>query len=153
MLNSQQVWSRVRKLKAFSQLSEFDFRPVYFVQKFTPAANDVPTAWVSQPFPNGAIILGITASGFVPGAAANGQGNRNRQLFGIDFQFSNTDAIIVNGPVAADALLGGGDADVFPSREIIIAPSSQVNCRTTNYTTGLLSVHVAYHVLSYRTIA
>lgn len=153
MLNSQQVWLRVRKLRAFSQLNEFDFRPVYYKQAFAPAAG-VTTAYSPQDFPNGAIIIGITAAAHVAGAApATGQSAANRQLFGIDFQFSNTDAIVVNGPVNADALLGGGENNIFPAREIIIPPGSKVNCRVENYTNAALVIHVVYHALAYRTNA
>lgn len=154
MLSAQQVWLRVKRLKAFASLSEFDFRPVYYVQKFAPAVAvagvPVPTGFVAQDFPNGAIIIGITACCFTL-SEGTAQGTKNRQLFGLDFQFSNTDAIVVGGPVQADALLGGGEGSSFPAREIIIAPGNKVNCRVENYTPGAMNIHVTYHALAYRT--
>lgn len=155
MLSAQQVWERVKKLSAFSKLSEFDFRPVYYIQKFQPPAAvgvvSTPTGYAAQDFPNGAIIIGITANSYIPGQVGTGQGAKNRQLFGIDFQFSNTDAIVVGGPTLAEILLGGGEADIFPAREIIISPGNKINCRVENYTTAALNVHVCYHALTYRT--
>jgi hypothetical protein len=145
MLSAREVWARVKTLSAFSKLSEFDFRPVYYVQKFQVAASTI-TGWAAQEFPNGAIIIGITAA--QPNAAAA----NNRTTFGIDFQFSNTDAIVVGGPVCADTLLGGGELDLFPAREIIISPGNKVNARIENYSNAsAISVHVTYHALTYRT--
>ncbi len=150
MLNAQQVFNRVKKYKAFASMKESDFRPLVYTQIHTPASGGTPTAFVGQKFPGGAIILGITASAYVPTAAATGQGNRNRQLFLIDFQYTGGEALVVDGPVMADALLGGGENDVFPLRELVIAPNQQINCRVANITTGSLTVHVAYHCLVYR---
>lgn len=150
MLNATQVWQRLKKLEAFKNMQESDFRPLVYCQSFTPASGGAPTAPSPQVFPSGAIVLGITASAFVPAAAATGQANRNRQLFQIDFSFTNNESITVGGPVSADALLGGGDSDIFPSRELIIAPNQSINCRVANVTTGSLTVNVAYHVLAYR---
>jgi hypothetical protein len=150
MLNAQQVFNRVRKYKAFSQMKESDFRPLVYTQTFTPASGGTPTAMLGQKFPGGAIILGIGASAYVPAGAASAQAGRNRQLFLIDFQYTGGEALVVDGPVMADALLGGGDANIFPLRELVIAPNQQINCRVANITSGSLTVHVAYHCLVYR---
>jgi hypothetical protein len=151
MINAAQAFQRIRKLKAFSKMQPTDFRAAYYAQTFTPASGGTPTANQLQQFPGGAIILGITASAYVPGVAANGgQSARNRQLFSIDFSYSNNEALVIGGPVNADALLGGGDADVFPATELIMAPNQSINCRVANLTTGSLVVHVVYHCLVYR---
>jgi hypothetical protein len=148
MINASQAFHRLRTLEAFKRMKETDFRPLTFVQTFTPATGGAPTASAPQSFPGGAIILGITASAFVPGAAV--AAGRNRQLFSIDFSFSNNEAIIVGGPVVADALLGGGEQDVFTTKEMIMAPNQSVGARVANLTAGALTVHVCYHCLVYR---
>lgn len=150
MITATQAWQRLKTLAAFKSMKESDFRPIVYGQTFTPAAGGAATASQAQLFPGGAIILAITASAFIPTVAGTAQGNRNRQLFGIDFSFSNNEAIVIGGPLSADALLGGGDNDIFPSRELIIAPNQQIGTRVANYTTGALTVHVCFHCLIYR---
>lgn len=149
MINASQAWHRIKTLAAFKGKKEADFRSVAYVQTFTVTAG-AASAMLPQVFPGGGIILGITASAYIPSAAGTAQGNRNRQLFGLEFQFTNNEQIVVAGPALADALLGGGDADIFPTREMIIEPTQQINCRATNYTTGNLVIHVVYHTLVYR---
>lgn len=151
MLNAREVFARVKRLKAFAGMEESDFRALYYKQEFTPAAGGAPTVAQWQPFPNGGIVLGITASAFVPNAAP--AAGRQRHLFQIDFNYTGNEALIVNGPVCADALMGGGDSDLFPLRELILAPSQQIMCRTANNTNGPLTVHVVYHTLVYRLAA
>lgn len=151
MLNASQVYQRVRKLAAFAQMAESDFRGAYYGQTFTPAAG-VLTPMVARPFPSGAIILGIGASAHVPGVAATGQSGRNRQLFRINFAFTGGEALVIDGPVMADALLGGGDSDIFPARELVVVPTQIINCQVQNLTTGALTVDVVYHCLVYRSV-
>jgi hypothetical protein len=148
MLNAREVLSRVKRLKAFDQMEETDYTPLYYKQEFTPAAGGAISAPQGQDFPNGGIIIGISASAFVPNAAP--AAGRMRHLFQIDFTYTNNQALLVNGPVCADALMGGGDSDLFPVREIIVAPTQKLMCRTANNTNGPLTVHVVYHCLVYR---
>lgn len=150
MLNWTQVWHRVRLNPAFKGMQESDFRPMVFNQIFTPAPGGAATANQPQSFAGGAIILGIAASAYVPSGAASAQAGRNRQLFAIDFAYSNNEAITPGGPILADALLGGGESNIFPSRELLIAPNQQITCRVANVTTGSLTVHVAFHTMVYR---
>lgn len=147
MLNIREVLGRVLKMKAYSHMHESDFRQGVFGQTFTPAAS---SAAPSQPrtFPGGAIVYGITAAAFVPGAAL-GTG-RNRQGFQINFSYSAGESIIMDGPLCADAVLGGGDADVFPAKELVLLPNQQIVCTVNNITNGALTVDVAYHALIYR---
>jgi hypothetical protein len=150
MINATHALQRIKRLAAFKHMEPTDFRTALFGQVFTPAAGGVPTANQAQPFPGGAIVLGITASAFVPGVGPTGQGGRNRQLFTIDFAYSNNESLLINGPLLADAVLGGGEQDIFPATELIMAPNQMINCRVGNVTTGLLTVHVVYHTLVYR---
>ena len=89
-----------------------------------------------------------SASSFREGPSA--QSGRNRQLFLLNFQFGNNESITPGGPFSADALLGGGESDIFPARELIVAPNQQIMCSVAQVTTGLLTVHVLYHCLVYR---
>ena len=150
MINASQAIQRIRKLQAFRAMKDTDFRSLIFNQTFTPAAGGAPSASTPQSFPGGAVILGITASAYVPGVGPTGQGGRNRQLFALDFSFSNQEAIVIGGPVIADALLGGGESNIYPSAEMILAPNQSIGCRVANLTTGALTVHVVYHCLVYR---
>jgi hypothetical protein len=150
MINATQALQRQKRLKAFKDMEPTDFRTALYGQIFTPASGGVPTANQQQQFPGGAIVLGITAGAYVPSAAANGQGGRNRQLFAIDFAYSNNEALLIGGPLLADAVLGGGDEDIFPATELVMQPNQSINCRVANLTTGSLVVHVVYHTLVYR---
>ena len=145
MLNFHQVFARLKKLPAYQNKREEDFKPQVFGQQFFPPAGGAVTAFDARPFPVGAIILGITAGAFVPGAAATGQSARNRQLFAIDFAYQGGDAMVIDGPIQADALLGGGEENIFPTKEMIIKATQALQCRVANLTSGSLTVDVAYH--------
>ena len=149
MLNAREVIARVTKLDAFKKMKESDFKLVVYNQDFTPAAGGVPTISTPQAFANGAIILGITAAACVPNSATLPTGN-NRQAFKVDFSYTGGEALVVGGPVFADALLGGGDQNIFPLKELILAPTQAILARVANMTSGLLSVGIAYHCLTYR---
>jgi hypothetical protein len=149
MITAAQALQRVLKLSAFRGMKPTDFRTALYVQKFTPAAGQ-ETANQLQQFPGGAIVLGVTASAYVPNAAATGQAGRNRQLFTIGLDYSNNESLIIGGPASADAVLGGGDADVFPPTELIMLPNQSINVKVGNVTTGALTVHVVFHCLVFR---
>ncbi len=153
MLNFLQVFSRLKKLPAYANKREEDFKSQVFCQRFFPAAGGDPTAFDARPFPIGAIVLGITASAFVPSSAPTAQTARNRQLFAIDFAYQGGDAIVIDGPVQADALLGGGEENIFPSKEMIIKATQSLQCRVANLTNGSLTVDVAYHCVIDRNAA
>ncbi len=145
MLNFHMVFGRLKKLAAYVNKKESDFSTQVYGQKFFPAAGGAVTAFDARPFPIGAIILGITASAYVPGSAPSAQTARNRQLFSIDFSYQGGDAIVIDGPIQADALLGGGEENIFPLKEIIIKATQALQCRVANLTNGSLTVEVAYH--------
>jgi len=147
MLNIREVLGRVLKMEAYKHMHESDFRQGVFGQTFSPAAGAAaPTQ--NRGFPGGAIVYGITGGAFVP-ASAIGAG-RNRQAFQIALAYSGGEAIIMDGPLLADAVLGGGDADIFPAKELVMLPNQSIACTITNITSGLLTVNVAYHALIYR---
>ena len=152
MINWNLAWARLKRLPQFKQMSESDFRPLTYVQTFTPSNSGAVTGNQSQQFPGGAIILGISASAFIPSVAgdAQGSGGRNRNLFLINLTFSNNESLTPGGPVLADALMGGGDADQYPARELVLAPNQIINCQVAQVTTGQLTVHVCYHTMVYR---
>ena len=148
MLNMREVLARVSKLQGYTNMKDSDYRQVVYCQKFSPAAGGAPTANTPQPFPVGAIVIGILGSATIPGAAP--MAGRGRQCFEVDFGFTGGESLTIGGPVLADALLGGGDADIFPSKELVMAPNQQLTCRVANVTNGLLDVYIAYHCLVYR---
>lgn len=151
MLNWNQTWMRLKRQAAYRKNNESDFRPMVYVQSFSPSPGGDAGANQAMSFPGGAIILGITASCYVPTeAAATGQSSKNRQLFTLNFSYSNNESLTPGGPVLADVLLGGGDANQFPSRELVMAPNQQINCQVGNITNSAIVVHVAYHCMVYR---
>jgi hypothetical protein len=150
MLNLQVVFGRLKKIKAFAGLKEEDYRLAVYGQEFTPPAGGAPTAYRPRQFPTGGVILGITASAYQPDLPASSQGTKNRQLFALDFSYSGGEALVIDGPIQADALLGSGEDCVFPAKELIISPTSQISCRAANLTTSALVVNVAYHCLVFR---
>jgi len=131
-------------------MSENDFREVVICQKFENLVAQQVTAATPQTFPGGAVILGVTATGFQNNVAILGQSGNNRQCFGLGFDYTTNEALVINGPVAADALLGGGDGTIFPAKELILQPNQALLVKAANYTSGVLTVHIAYHCLMYR---
>jgi hypothetical protein len=147
MLNIREVLSRVLKLEAFRQMHESDFRQIVYGQEFTPAAGQSSPA-TPRNFPAGAIVYGITAAAFVPASALSG--GRNRQGFQLDFAYNGGEKITVDGPISADALLGGGDSNIFPAKELVMGANQQIICTAKNITSAALTIDVSYHCLVYR---
>lgn len=148
MLNMREVLGRVVKLAGYTQMKDSDYRQVVYCQKFSPASGGAPTAATPMPFPVGAIVIGILASAAQPGGAP--MTGRGRQCFEIDIGFTGGESLTIGGPVLADALLGGGESDIFPSKELVMAPNQALTCRVANVTNAALDVYVAYHCLVYR---
>ena len=147
MLNIREVLGRVLKMEAYRHMHESDFRQGVFGLTFTPGAGAAAAAQ-NRDFPGGSIVYGITAGAFVPNAAL-GTG-RNRQGFQINLSYGGGEAIIMDGPLLADAVLGGGDADIFPAKELVLLPNQKIVCTVNNVTSGALTVDVAFHALIYR---
>lgn len=126
-----------------------DFRSLHYVQPFTNVAMGVTTGYQLQSFPAGAFVLGIAAAAtfnrvvkadqyYADGATAplDSTFDRipsstpgNRDLFALDFNFTQDESITPNGPALAEALLGSGGGTEFPAREIVVDPSQGILCR------------------------
>jgi hypothetical protein len=133
--------------------TENDFTAMHYVQTFVGIAMGATTGYQLQNFPAGAFVLGISAAcSFArivkPDQYYSDGGESpldttfdrtptaspgNLDLFALDFQYTQNQAITANGPVLAAALLGGGGASEFPSRELIIEPSQGVLCRAQSF--------------------
>ena len=108
----------------------------------------------TQTFPSGAIILGITAAGFmiqtISGAfqyAPWGSEGR-RDMFGVSVQYTGDEQITPNGFVVADALMGSGVDTIFPAKEIMMPPSQGLSVGVANLSTSNpISVTVAFHAM------
>jgi hypothetical protein len=148
MLNMREVLARVVKLSGYTNMKDSDYRQVVYCQKFSPASGGALTAMLPQAFPVGAIVIGILGSAAIPGAAP--MSGRGRQCFEVDFGFTGGESLTIGGPTLADAILGGGESDIFPCKELVMAPNQQINCRVANVTNGALDVYIAYHCLVYR---
>jgi hypothetical protein len=133
-----------------------DFRSLHYNQIFSAVAQGTTSATTLQTFPSGAFVLGISASANVPilvkrdqyyadGAAVpldvtidrlKSSTPGNRDLFGIDFAYTNDEQLTPGGPAIADALLGSGSGTEYPARELIIDPSQGILCRVQNLITA-----------------
>jgi hypothetical protein len=129
-----------------------DFRPLHYTQSFVNIAAGTTSAATQQNFPGGAFVLGISASAALPviikpdqyyadGAAAPLDSTidrlktttaGNRDLFALDFQYTNDEQLVPGGPAMADALLGSGRGTEFPARELIVDPSQGILARVQN---------------------
>lgn len=150
MISVAAAWGRLRQLQAFSSLRDADFRPCVYSQAFTALASGAQSSAQAMTFPGGAVILGITANGYVPSAAIGGQAFNNRQNFGLNFAYTTGESLTPTGPVIADALLGGGEDTIFPVKELVLAPNQALLTTVQNFSTATLTVHVLYHCLIYR---
>lgn len=117
----------------------------------TPGATSGPS---QQVFPNGAVILGITAACVQPQTTtsaftyAPSYNPGRRDLFALNFQYTGDEIITPGGPVLAEALLGSGIDTIFPAREIIVPPSQGVLCTVQSFAISPpLNVHVVYHAM------
>lgn len=150
MVSPAAAYLRLKKLAAFRNLTETDFRPIVYVQAHASLASGASSVAVGQSFPGGAIILGITSAAYIAAAAATAQPNVRRQFYGLNFSFTNNETLTPGGPVNAEALLGGGDDTMFPVRELVVAPNQAITSQVVNYSTSTIVVHIAYHCLVYR---
>lgn len=174
MIRWREAFERCKESREFQsyfskgrQLKMSDFRYIGYVQTFTSVtagsltggaapSTAITPGTVSGPalqtFPNGAIILGITASAAQPQTTtssfqyAPSASPGKRDLFGLNFQYTGDEIITPGGPVLADALLGSGEDTIFPAREIIVAPSQGILASAQSFTINPpLVVHVVYH--------
>jgi hypothetical protein len=143
MLNFQVVFARLKKQAAFAKKNEADFRIAVYKQEFTPSEDGTITPFIPRAFPNGGVILRIASDAMIPGGATA----NNRSLYALDFQYNGGEALVIDGPILASALLGGDNDTQFPAKEIIVNPTQAISCRAQNRAgiSGMV-VHVAYHV-------
>lgn len=162
MIRWETAWRRAYEAKHPFVVNKkiTDFRPIHYNQIFSNIAAGTTTAATLRDFPGGAFVLGITASAVIPvvlkadqyyadGAAApldstidrlksNTPGNRD--LFALDFSYTNDEQLTPGGPIMADALLGSGRGTEFPARELMIDPAQGILARAQNLiTTQLVS--------------
>jgi len=148
MISIERAWPRIRELPQFRNFRLSDFRTLTFGQQFT-VASSTTSGPTTQNFPGGAIILGVAASATpsTPGAV---DAFLYRKAFGITFGYTNGESLTPGGPIAADALMGGGDGTVWPTKELVIAPSQGIQATVQNFSTTSLLVQIAYHCLVWR---
>lgn len=154
MINWDLAWRRqVAGSNPFVQgKKQCDFRPIVYNQSFATIAIGQSSGILLQTFPGGAFVLGIAASARFPrivkkdqyyadGAAAplDSTFDRqpsctpgNRDMFSLNFQYTNDENITPGGPALAEALLGSGGNTQFPHREIVIDPSQGILCQCRN---------------------
>ena len=176
MIRWREAFERCKDSREFNsyfakgrKLQVSDFRYIAYCQQFnnvtagTVVGGASPTSPVTpgtasgpalQNFPNGGIVLGITAAAVQAQtvtsafqyAPSNNSGRRD--LFALNFQYTNDEVITPGGPIIADALLGSGEDTIFPAREIIIPPSQGILTTAQSYTINPpLNVHVVYHTM------
>lgn len=146
-----------------------DFRYVAYAQQFnavtagtvtggatpsTPITPGTPIGPSLQNFPSGGVILGITAAAVQPQTTtsafqyAPSMSPGRRDLFALNFQYTNDEVITPGGPVLAEALLGSGEDTIFPAREIVVPPSQGLLCTAQSFTINPpMNVHVVYHTM------
>ena len=152
MITFRQAMERVRKMPAFRTLKESDLRAVAYCQEFNSVGSATTTSGI-QTFPNGFILLGITANAHVPGAAAAaGQSANNRQIFGLTFSLTGAgEALTPPGAhISAEALLGGGPDTIFPAKEMVLASNVGITAGVENFTTTTINIQIVYHGLLFR---
>jgi hypothetical protein len=151
MISIERAWPRVRELPQFKNFRLSDFRTLTFGQQMPVGVAPAAVGPTTQNFPGGAIILGVSASA-VPGplAPAAADAFLYRKTFGITFGYTNGESLTPGGPIMADALMGGGDGTVWPTKEIVVAPNQGIQATVANFCTTALLVHIAYHCLVWR---
>jgi len=148
MISIERAWPRIRELPQFKNFRLSDFRTLTFGQQFT-VASSATVGPTTQNFPGGAIILGISASA-TPSVPVAGDGFLQRKGFGITFGYTNGESLTPGGPIAADALMGGGDGTIWPTKEIVVAPNQGIQATVLNFLTTATLVQIAYHCLVWR---
>jgi len=115
-----------------------------------------------QTFPSGAVILGITAAGFMAQQAAAAadyspsSAAGRRDLFALNFAYTNDELITPSGLTSAEALLGSGRDTLFPGREILIPPSQGILVTAASMVASAVAqnlfVHCVFHCMVPRAV-
>jgi hypothetical protein len=149
MISIERAWPRVRELPQFKNFRLSDFRTLTFGQTSFTLTSGSTSGPTTQNFPGGAIILGVTTSAFITAASA-GDAFLVRKGYGISFGYTNGESLTPGGPISADALLGGGDGTIWPTKEIVVAPNQGIQATVQNFLSTSMTVHLAYHCLVWR---
>lgn len=170
MIAWRQAYDRLRETPEFTSyfgklLSMSAWRFLAFSQRFegvpgSPAGGTFgpTTGPLLQPFPAGAVILGITAGAYEDQqlenagvmAYAPSYSAGRRDLFGLSFQYTNDEQITPNGLTMAEPLLGSGYDTIFPGKELLIPPSQGILCAVASLVPSTmpdLSINVVYHCM------
>lgn len=150
-----QYFKRNMPMGAFRFLAFSQFFPS-IAGVATAGVFGTPTGPLAQNFPSGAVILGITASGYqaqqlaAAAAYAPSFSSGRRDLFGLSFQYTGGEFITPNGLTMAEPLLGSGYDTIFPAKEILVPPSQALLCSVGALfpsTSPVISVSVVYHCM------
>lgn len=110
---------------------------------------------LSQQFPAGAVILGITASAWQNYEACSDATPGRRDRFGLAFSYSGDEQLTANGLTMAEALLGSGRDTILPAKELMIPPSQSLLVSAASLVPSAqpnLTVHVAFHCMVRRSV-
>jgi hypothetical protein len=152
MVSIERAWARVQAQIKAGNLDEYkgvsleQLRFLVFGQTLVVSAAVGTVGPVANQFPEGAIILGITATSFTTTPAAN-NAFLMRKGFALSFAFAGGDSITPGGPITAEALLGTGEQSIFPSKELIIRPAQSILATGQNLTSDNITIEIAYHSL------
>ena len=109
---------------------------------------------VLQTFPSGAVILGVTASGFMgqnAGFPAYGTSSAQgrKDIFGLNFTCTDNRVLTSLGLTLAGTLLDmAKEMGIFPGKEIALYPNGGILVTAASLiTTSTLTVTVAYHCM------
>lgn len=171
MIKWREAYDRLKDLPEFRQyfnnklLSMAAFRFLAYAQRFEGVAGSSTAGTLgpvsgplSQNFPAGAVVLGITAGAYQSQqldnagvlAYAPSYSSGRRDLFALSLQYSTNEQITPNGLTMAEPLLGSGYDTIFPGKELLIAPSQSVQCSVAAFTPSTspdLTVQVIYHCM------
>jgi len=173
MISWNQAYNRLKDAPEFAGSAGYfgrllppsAFRFLAYSQRFegvagSPAGGTFgpPSGPLLQPFPSGAVILGITAAAYEDQQLENAgvlavspsYSAGRRDLFGISFQYTNDEQITPNGLTMAEPLLGSGYDTIFPAKELLIPPSQGILCAVASLVPSTLpdlSINVVYHCM------
>ena len=147
MLNIDRVWSRVSRQPPFMgrRLDEFGLQVV--VLRIASLVSTASSDDQQVNFPNGAIILGITAAASVAGQAGTQAIRNGLDLFSVNMSFQQNRTIVGQNKAIASSIFGTGQFDVFPAKEIVVPTQGQLIYGFTGLTSSTIEITVSHHCL------
>lgn len=142
LLNWDLVWRRVSRRPEFAGRKQDDYRFSAIGKQFALASGASGTAAVD--FPEGAIILGISAGLSINAAATAEIRGLNAARVGIDYAGS-AGSIITGGRMNAEALFGNQGQRMFPGREILVPRGNVLNVGVDNLSTSTIAFDLVFH--------